>query len=122
MITSARIEEGVPVVNSTEVSTWLTAKDGETLFIGGLIQDSNTKTREAVPCLGGIPGVGAVFGSTTRGIGKTELVILITPNIIKDGEQAESESIEKTEAAEKALNETLKSPPEVNAVDILSPP
>ena len=121
-IRSARIEEGVPVVNSTEVSTWLTAKDGETLFIGGLIQDSNTKTREAVPCLGGIPGVGAVFGSTTRGIGKTELVILITPNIIKSGELVESESIEKTEATERALKETLRSPPSVNAMDVLTPP
>jgi type IV pilus secretin PilQ/predicted competence protein len=109
-IRSARIEEGIPVVNATEVSTWLTARDGETLFIGGLIQDTKTKTRETVPCLGGIPGVGGVFGSTTREIGKTELVILITPNIIKNGDkQAESELIEKTEKEERAFKETNNS-------------
>ncbi|MFC1824076.1 secretin N-terminal domain-containing protein, partial [Thermodesulfobacteriota bacterium] len=50
-INSAELELGIPVVNSTVVETWLMAKDGETAFIGGLIQDSKNKTRDMIPCL-----------------------------------------------------------------------
>jgi len=113
-IRSARIEAGVPVVNATEVSTWLTARDGETLFIGGLIQDTKTKTRESVPCLGGIPGLGTFFGSTTRETGKTELVIMITPNIIEGEPRKEDlETINKAKAIEQMLRKKASSAEEV---------
>lgn len=103
-IRSARIEEGIPVVNSTEVSTWLTARDGETLFIGGLIQDTSTKTRESVPCLGGIPGLGAAFGRSVKETGKTELVIMITPNIIKQSPgDKDHETISRVRDIERTL-------------------
>ena len=119
-IRSARLEEGVPVVNSTEVSTWLTAKDGQTILIGGLIQDSKTKTKEAVPCLGGIPGLGTLFGSISSGRDKNELVILITPNIIKDEPSAEDiESIKKTKAIEKLFKK--KNSPAEDVMDFIKP-
>jgi type IV pilus assembly protein PilQ len=100
-IKSAVIEEGIPVVKTTVVSTWLLAKNGETVFIGGLIQDTKTKTREGIPCLGGIPGLGVLFGRTSRGTGKAELVILITPQIL-DAElkRMDQEAIEKTRKIE----------------------
>ena len=120
-IRSARIEGGIPVVNSTEVSTWLTAKNGETVFIGGLIQDSKTKTKDMVPCLGGFPGLGALFGRTTSDIGKSELVVLITPNILETGEAPIGKTaIEKVGQAEERLkNEPLS--PEGRIRDIFSP-
>ena len=86
-ISSASLEEGIPVVNRTTVSTWLLAKNGETIFIGGLIQDSKTNERSEIPGLGQIPIIGTLFGRTIKGIGKTELVVLITPRILSDDAQ-----------------------------------
>jgi len=103
-INAARIEEGIPVVNSTTVSTWLMAKNGETVFIGGLIQDSDTETKDGIPFLSKIPLLGLLFGRTFRGSGKTELIVLITPRIIEDGIPNNQESLEKTKEMEKRFN------------------
>lgn len=75
---------GVPTQKSTTVSTWLLAKGGETVFIAGLIEDTESKTGNMVPCLGSIPGLGWFFRSTTRTTGKDELVVLITPNVLEN--------------------------------------
>jgi type II secretory pathway component GspD/PulD (secretin) len=107
-IKSAVIEGGIPVVKTTVVSTWLLAKNGETVFIGGLIQDTKTKTRENIPCLGSIPVLGLLFGRTSRGIGKSELVILITPQILEaELKRTDQEAIEKT----KRIEEDFKKEP-----------
>ena len=104
-INSAKIQGGIPVVSSTVVSTWLMAKNGETVFIGGLIQDTKTKTREMIPCLGGIPGLGAAFGRTVQGTGKTELIVLITPQILDMDNKVENKDvIKKTKDAEENFN------------------
>jgi len=81
-INSAVIEEEVPVVRTTAVSTWLLAKNGETVFMAGLIEDRTTTIRETLPCLGGIPGFGSLFGRTVKTGNKSELVVLITPQVI----------------------------------------
>ena len=61
-------------------------KDGETLVIGGMIQEMETKTVTKPPILGDIPGIGWFFRSTGSTKEKAELVIMITPHIIKDAE------------------------------------
>ena len=61
-------------------------KDGETLAIGGLIEEHEQKTVAKIPVLGDLPVIGAVFRSTTTSKTKSELIILITPKIINDGE------------------------------------
>ncbi len=63
-------------------------KDGETLIIGGLIQENTNKSVSKIPILGDLPGIGAAFRTTTSEKVKTELVIMITPKIIKDNEDA----------------------------------
>jgi type IV pilus secretin PilQ/predicted competence protein len=102
-INSAIIEQGIPVVNSTVVTTWLMAKDGETVFIGGLIQNAENKSRIGIPCLGNIPGLGILFGRTIQGSGKSELIVLITPRVVGDGVAGNLEEIEKADAAENRL-------------------
>ncbi len=111
-INSARIETGgIPVVSSTIVSTWLLAKDGETAFIGGLIQDTKIKNNESVPCLGGIFLMGKLFGRTKKTSGKTELVILITPTIIdSESDQTPKNVLEKVDQMEKKLKQPPLSP------------
>jgi general secretion pathway protein D len=58
------------------------------MALGGLIQESVTATRNRIPLLGDIPGLGLLFGSTSYTRGKTELIVLLTPHIIKNAEEA----------------------------------
>ncbi len=68
-------------------------KDGETLAIGGMIQENDTKTVRKIPVLGDLPVIGAAFRSTISSKTKSELVILLTPRIINDGEGAVADSL-----------------------------
>lgn len=61
-------------------------KDGETLVLGGMIQETEQKTVSKIPVLGDLPLIGAAFRSTSTTKAKNELVIMITPKIINDGE------------------------------------
>lgn len=68
-------------------------KDGETLAIGGLIQEEETKTVGKIPVLGDLPVIGAAFRSSRTSKTKNELVIMITPKIINDGEGSVADSL-----------------------------
>ena len=68
-------------------------KDGETLIIGGLIQETESKVVRKIPFLGDLPLVGSVFRSTSTTKAKNELVIMITPKIINDGEGTIADSL-----------------------------
>lgn len=63
-------------------------KDGETLVIGGMIQETETKTVSKIPFLGDIPVIGMFFRSTNTAKEKTEMVIMLTPQIVVDTEDA----------------------------------
>ena len=102
-INSATIEEGVPVVRSTNVTTWMMAANGETVFIAGLIQNTQSSLTSSVPCLGDIPILGNLFGRTSDVSKKTELVILITPHVVLDNTDIYREEIERTDAFEEKL-------------------
>ena len=77
-----------PSINIRSVQTQVTIKNGQTIAIGGIISESNGLSRNRVPLLGRIPGLGLLFGSTTRKKARTELIALITPHVIEDIEQA----------------------------------
>ena len=53
-----------------------------------MIQDQANKTSNQLPLLGDIPGLGAVFSNRTNNVQKTELVILITPRVVRDGTES----------------------------------
>lgn len=59
-------------------------KNGETLVLTGVIQDSDIETLVKFPILGDIPIMGSLFRSTSKEIGKRELIVLVTPRIIED--------------------------------------
>ena len=63
-------------------------KDGETLVIGGMIQEQEQKDVTKIPFLGDIPVLGMFFRSTTTKKTKEEMVIMITPQIVVDTEDA----------------------------------
>ena len=63
-------------------------KDGETLVIGGMINEEEQKVVGKVPILGDLPVIGTLFRSTTSTKNKNEMVIMITPKIVTDTEDA----------------------------------
>lgn len=63
-------------------------KDGETLVIGGMIQELEDKTVKKIPFLGDLPVIGMFFRSTVTAKSKEEMVIMITPKIVLDTEDA----------------------------------
>lgn len=63
-------------------------KDGETLVIGGMIQESETKQVTKIPFLGDIPVLGMFFRSTVTGKQREEMVMMLTPQIVVDSEDA----------------------------------
>lgn len=70
-----------PIVDVRETNTLVNVADGQTVFIGGLMQETTQETVSSVPLLGDIPWVGTLFRNTAQTKKKTELVILITPHV-----------------------------------------
>lgn len=78
------------ITSIRSASTTIVAKDGQTVAIGGLISDSEFDSASKVPCLGDIPILGILFRSTTKRKEKKNLLIFLTPRIIRDGQELES--------------------------------
>jgi type II secretion system protein D len=75
-------------INKTEATTNLVAKDGETIIIGGLIREDTSNSRSGIPFLSRIPVLGYLFGSTKDDTTRAELIILLTPHVVKNMEEA----------------------------------
>jgi len=78
-----------PVVNQREAQTTVSVKDGETVVLGGIIKNSVTATVNKVPLLGDIPLLGNLFKSTSQTNNKTELLVFLTPRVVRDAEEAQ---------------------------------
>ncbi len=76
------------VISKREASTNLVAQDGQTIILGGLIKDRSNKTFEGIPFLRKIPVLGYLFGSTNDSTTRTELLVLLTPHVIRDHKKA----------------------------------
>ncbi|MBI3933481.1 MAG: type II secretion system secretin GspD [Acidobacteria bacterium] len=78
-----------PSIQKRSISTQVVVQDGETIALGGIIQESRTYSRNRVPLLGDIPYVGAIFGNTSLSSARTELIVLLTPTVIRDSSEAQ---------------------------------
>jgi type II secretory pathway component GspD/PulD (secretin) len=72
-----------PITSKRSVETQVRMKDGETMVIGGLIKDNEVKTVRKVWFLGDIPLLGHLFRSTSKQKNQTDLLIMITPRIVR---------------------------------------
>jgi general secretion pathway protein D len=79
---------GSPSFITREVNTTLVVQNGETVLIGGIIDDQITHGRSGVPYLMDIPVLGRAFRSETDSVRRTELIITITPCVIRNREEA----------------------------------
>ncbi len=75
----------VPSIDTREIVTQVLVNDGQTVVLGGILETTKTKSVEKVPYLGDIPVLGHLFKSTTDINNKTELLIFITPKILREG-------------------------------------
>jgi cell division protein FtsN len=75
---------GSPSFTTRDAETTAVVQDGDTLAIGGIIQENKTRSRSGIPYLMDLPAVGRFFESTQDTTDRTELVILITPHVVRN--------------------------------------
>ena len=73
-----------PSFSKRSVQTQVTVNDGDTIAIGGIIQESNTQSSQGVPVLHRLPIVGGLFGNRSTTRERTELIVFMTPRVIYD--------------------------------------
>ncbi|MFH1093807.1 MAG: secretin N-terminal domain-containing protein [Candidatus Omnitrophota bacterium] len=83
----------VPVLSIQTADATVMIKDGETLVIGGLIKDKTVETKTQVPLLGNIPILGKLFQHKAEEVVRNNLLIFITPHIVKENSRLEIKKI-----------------------------
>jgi len=78
---------GDPIISQRKVDGSIIIKDNETLMVGGLLRNKTLLGESKLPILGDIPLLGILFKKQTVERAKTEIIIFITPHIIKEGEK-----------------------------------
>ncbi|HMK86255.1 MAG TPA: type IV pilus secretin PilQ [Steroidobacteraceae bacterium] len=75
----------VPSIDTRQIQTQVLVSDGQTVVLGGILETTKSYAANKVPWLGDIPVLGHLFKSTTNINNKTELLIFITPKILREG-------------------------------------
>ncbi|MBN1344497.1 MAG: hypothetical protein JXQ73_17540 [Phycisphaerae bacterium] len=109
---SVQVSAGVfaPIFNKREAETSVTVKDGETVVIGGLITTENEHRESKLPIIGDIPGLGNLFRTTVSSKTKTELLIVLTPVVVKNEREARALSEEERDKIDLLPYEIKTSP------------
>lgn len=79
-----QIFAGVPSIDTREVTTQVLVDNGETLVLGGIYEQETLNEVDKVPFFGDLPGLGWMFRTTRNADDKSELLIFVTPKIVKD--------------------------------------
>jgi general secretion pathway protein D len=99
-----------PTISQRRVTTTVLVNDGQAIALGGLIQKSQNRGRTQIPILGDIPLVGTAFRSKDDQVDKTELIILIRPQVMRDLEEVQHVTDEfKLQFKERVLDARDKS-------------
>ncbi|HUK42030.1 MAG TPA: secretin N-terminal domain-containing protein, partial [Candidatus Acidoferrales bacterium] len=75
---------GSPSFTTRDAETTAVVQDGDTLAIGGIIQEQKTRSRSGIPYLMDLPVMGRFFSTTADETDRTELIILITPHVVRN--------------------------------------
>ena len=75
----------VPAINTQEIATQVLVNDGQTVVLGGILQTQSSDNSTKVPFLGDVPVLGNLFKTTTKIDNKDELLIFVTPKIVREG-------------------------------------
>ena len=80
----AGVKNSIPVIQVREMESLLQVRSGQTVVLGGLIQDDSNNARDGVPGLSRPEGIGALFGQHERINSQTELVIFLRPTVVSN--------------------------------------
>ncbi len=81
----AGISNGIPQIATRDTQTTVAMREDETLIIGGLIQDTETRFDTKIPLLGDLPLIGRAFRNATLNRSRNELIITVTPHVVTPG-------------------------------------
>jgi general secretion pathway protein D len=79
-------DQEAPVIGTRSATTSVQVKSGQTIVLGGIIRDSDTKTLNKIPVLGDLPVFGGLFRSRNTSRSRVELMIFITPYVVRSDE------------------------------------
>jgi type IV pilus assembly protein PilQ len=78
------IFNGIPSIETKKVVTQVLVDNGDTIVLGGIFEQTTRTTVDKVPFIGDLPFIGYLFKRTIKQDDKTELLIFVTPKIVKD--------------------------------------
>jgi len=96
-----------PVIGKSSVTSTVVVEDGQTIALGGFMRESQDYGDNRVPLVGRIPVVGALFGNTQRSVNRSELIVLITPHVIRTPSDATS-ATDELKAKLKEIRKLIK--------------
>lgn len=105
---SSRIQASDLITSKRQIKTMIQAEDGQTVVLGGLIEDNQSESRQAIPGLGRIPGVGRLFRSDSASNEKRNLLVFIHPTIMTDvgsSNEATRQRYQQLRSLELSLNQ-----------------
>lgn len=79
-----------PTISQRRIGTSIAVGNRQTVALGGLIRDRTAKSQQGIPLLSSIPILGSLFGTTNELTSRTELLVLITPNVVRDHLEAQA--------------------------------
>ncbi|MBI4684020.1 MAG: hypothetical protein HY755_02350 [Nitrospirae bacterium] len=100
--------------STRKAKTTAVVQDGHTLVLGGLITESTQKTRAGIPFLSKIPILGYLFSTTTDKFSKTELILMVTPHVVSNQEEADAITKEFKNKVKTIKKRLLKDTPEIS--------
>lgn len=77
-----------PTIAQRKILSTVAIRSGETVALGGLIRESTTGGKQGIPGLNDIPFLGVLFGTTSADSRRTELLVLLTPRVVRNDEEA----------------------------------
>jgi len=75
----------VPSIDTRSISTQVLVNDGQTVVLGGIMETEQRNSEKKVPFLGDVPGLGALFRTRSKSDSRAELLIFVTPKILREG-------------------------------------
>jgi general secretion pathway protein D len=98
---TAETQFDAPVISTRLVQTRLLVKDGQTVALGGLTDRQRDANTSGVPLLSAIPGIGGLFGRSSRRTSETELFLFLSPRVLRSDEDADNVTQPLKQRAEK---------------------
>jgi len=119
---TAETQFGAPVINTREVESELTVRDGQTVVLGGLVDHVEEESNTGIPLLKDIPLLGVLFRSSAKSRFSSELLLMVTPHVIRT-DQDLSEISRGLRGAMPEVDETMRRRDlGLDTLDLSSPP